>query len=272
MLTTAIKALAADGVVSGAQRTQKSLLKRGWMSSEGRLTSKGRVEAIATLPLAQQCAHLGIPLEVLPPQPRAAVGTEAVALAHYQARGFTGTHCEGQTLLAVLKALCLDYLGRVYFSREDACVQHFEELLFSFRHQVEALTAQAIATTPTRLRENLAELNRHVAYASDAVEVEWAARLFSAAGAPRLAATLERMAASPHLLQHGWPDLLLVKDEEVALVEVKAADKLNRNQVRTIHEVCLPAGIPVTVCKVTYEKAARPSLRIRAALQGTPEQ
>jgi hypothetical protein len=98
--------------------------------------------------------------------------------------------------------------------------------------------------------------NTWIPHLSHTVSVQQMVRLYEIVTRPRLVRIMEQIlrAPSPLFYSSGWPDLTIVNDSLLSLVEVKTTDKLNHSQIRTIGDMKDATELDVSVVQVLKAK------------------
>jgi hypothetical protein len=81
--------------------------------------------------------------------------------------------------------------------------------------------------------------------------------LFEHLGREKLADILLAFSAAPYDYRAGWPDLIVLQNRAMTLVEVKTSDKLLESQLRFAKGIGTPMGFD---CGVVRLKATRDGL------------
>lgn len=82
------------------------------------------------------------------------------------------------------------------------------------------------------------------------MSVEGLVALWGAIGAGGWARIAEAFIEAPYDFRAGWPDISMVRGDDLKFVEVKTTDKLHASQKRTILGLLLPHGVSVSVVKL----------------------
>ncbi|MBU2617539.1 MAG: VRR-NUC domain-containing protein [Euryarchaeota archaeon] len=244
------------------KNTQRALEKRRLISKDGVLTSQGVFVVLEWLSLNNQCRELGLPLEELSYQSTSK--PEIAAYKYFSERGYVGDFQEGDIILMVIQALCLDELTELNpeKSREDAC-RFLKAQFYDFelkKKDLEPLFEAIQKTSKERFTENFKEILGEPIQ-SPILGNEWnqevdkryksypdaAKAFYDAVGIGPLERVARKFASNPCQFGNGWPDLTLVKGNEVRFIEVKTGDNLHRSQLVTIPimQPLLPATFSV---------------------------
>ncbi len=166
---------------------------------------------------------------------------ERGVIAHYQAQGFAAFHTENNLWLALF---ALWFWHELFEHPESALHNPFERrprnlsagvFYQQFQTQIEAKLQQL--TLPSAPEQLLATLTAHYGKANQLFywHEDLAAQLLpllKLAPASGLCSILRAMAQDFYRNHTGYPDLLLLKDQQLSFVEVKApGDKIQRHQL-----------------------------------------
>lgn len=218
---------------------------------------------ILKLPLADQCELLGLPLQKLTIA-KSELGwlvggvpfskPEPAAFAHLRTFGCLGLQSEGAGPLTLLKCAALDVLTELntFGSRDDACSRYFEaQCVIHSAHReriVDRIRNASAELVCKAFREVRAQPQFRALYPEmDEAGME---AIWTALGAERWAMVAEAFFADPYGFRAGWPDLAVVDDGKVRLIEVKTTDKLHASQVRTFRDFLIPLGFCVEVLQL----------------------
>jgi hypothetical protein len=241
-----------DREVSGPLGTVRALERRGLIDADRRLTLEGRAEALASASLQEQCRHLGlayreveVPLDDRP---------EVCARRHFEEQGYVGASCEGRALFLVVQAAILDYLATIneLGSREDAATRYLEAQLTVHADRVGAMAEALEDCTAERFASAIPEVLAGAAMLGSCTDLTpaVAATIFAALHPHGLRQMLGFLTEAPYDRRSGWPDLTLVKDGAVHLVEVKTTDRLHRSQLVTMPAIVERLGFDVSVLRI----------------------
>ncbi|MBK1666636.1 hypothetical protein CKO28_01080 [Rhodovibrio sodomensis] len=61
---------------------------------------------------------------------------------------------------------------------------------------------------------------------------------------------LEIYLTNPGAYRSGWPDLTVIRGDQLWLYEVKTTDRLNENQLRFLLDIAKPLGLGMTVLRL----------------------
>jgi len=83
------------------------------------------------------------------------------------------------------------------------------------------------------------------------LSMEFAVAMYDAVNTDVYIAVAKKVAEDPYTYRNGWPDLTLIKKEEVLFIEVKTNDKLQESQLITIPTMRDIMSFPFRVCRIT---------------------
>lgn len=217
--------------------------------------------------LLKQCQDLGIPIDVVSMERtdgywivsgKEYKRPEDAAFAYFQEQGWEGAACEGSAVLMLMKAACLDYLAAVntFGSRQDACTRYFEAQCIIHRERSSTILREIEHAQELTLRSNITEIMAQSTYAIlyPRMSIEALLAIWRILTAPRLATLASHIFADPSY-RAGWPDLTLVRDNELLFVEVKTTDKLHISQRDVILDILKRNNFAVSVLRL---KPSRP--------------
>lgn len=200
--------------------------------------------------LAKQCMKLDLKMETI--KLKEVDRPEYSAYRYFKSRGFTGAYCEGGAILTALKALCLDVLAQhnTFKSRADACNRYFEAQCTILADKKNLLLDAIQHTNKSRYLANFKEMyssRYHVRSAYHGLSLDFMAKLYDCGYDSIFYNIANRFMEDPYQYRCGWPDLTLVKDDELRFVEVKTTDMLHKNQIITIQTMreVIPSGFSV---------------------------
>ena len=194
------------------------------------------LDKILKMPLEQQCSTMSFKFKsidtVYENRP------EDFALEHFKEQGYIGTSNEGSMFQNVLKALMLDELTKLntFESRTDACRRYLEAQLTIQQANIERIIESLVKTTRGRFIANLEEIIRELQGTNldSGLCSETGLAIFDALPRETLTKLAIKFSEDPYEYRKGWPDLTLVKGDEVRLVEIKTTDKLHKSQLITM--------------------------------------
>lgn len=235
---------------SANANTSAVLVKRGFLDLAGALTNDGWKQAIAMLPLVEQCHHLGITHEKL--RGLAFKRTpEIAAWRHFSSIGYVGGYCEGGPILLLIRSAALNVLAKLnpFGSRQDACTRFTEAQLFILHEHSDLILSEVRSATREGLIQNFTEI-----YNSPIIQ-EWhpgltpgaMASIFDTLTSGHLAEITLAIMEDPYKYRAGWPDLTMANGTELLWAEIKTTDRLHMSQITTLHRMMalLPGKIRV---------------------------
>ncbi|MCS5709203.1 VRR-NUC domain-containing protein [Candidatus Berkiella cookevillensis] len=216
-------------------------------------TTEERYPAILKMPLSKQCSELGIEFEKLnfayQRKP------EVSLLSYYQELGYIGSSLEGIAILTVLKALMLDKLSELnpFKDRLDACQRYLEAQLTILENEIGVIVASIKNVSKQRYLSNFEEiiLSPFIMSSHPGLSMQFADAIFNAINTDYFIKLTLKIAEDPYTYRSGWPDLTIVKDQEVRFIEVKTTDKLHKSQLVTISAMRKVLPYQFSVCQLT---------------------
>jgi hypothetical protein len=218
------------------------------VDNRGKLTEFGTIRAIESLSLKEQCRYLSLPFDRVSVQ-RRSKRVEDDALAYFGGAGATGVACEGRPIFLLVQAICADVLaelGKAGLTNGGGMSAYLEALVVeqgrSDRVATEArerivarIGVESFGELGTRLRQLQRENTQFRDCAG--LTVEFLAELYSALPRDQLTRLTGFFLEKPYAHRKGWPDLILVNQGHVQLVEVKEKDKLHTSQIRSLPRI-----------------------------------
>lgn len=239
-----------------SNNTTNALIKRGLMTEQGTITDQGRELAITFLPLKEQCEQLELRIyEIAGPYNSE---PEYFLWQHFKEKGFEVAYCEGGAFLTLMKAAALPVLAEIntFGSRDDACTR-FLEAQFTIHKEKSGDILDVIEHATLRdIQANFEEIYEHliVQQAYPGIEKSFISSLFIATGANSLRNVAEFLFENPYCYRNGWPDLTLVKDDKIWLLEVKTTDRFHLSQIKIIPKI--QRLIPATFAVIRLKQAS----------------
>ena len=248
-LLKVLKEKTVDGI---NQSTLKALQHRGLISDSNLMTKNGYRYAISKLPLIKQCEEIGLKFDKLT---LTFIGRpESSLLSYYKSLGYEGVSYEGIGFLTVLKALMLDKLADLnsFNDRSDACTRYLEAQFSILKDKTNEIISTIRTVTKDRFISNFKEIisKPFIALEYPELSVDFAEALFNAIDKEVFVAVASKFAEDPYTYRSGWPDLTLIKGNEVLFIEVKTTDKLHESQLITIPEMRSIIPFKFSVCRV----------------------
>lgn len=199
-----------------------------------------------------QCKELSLKLDILELNYRNR--PEEAVLEHFKTKGYVGTSNEGFMLQNTLKALILDELARfnTFNSRDDACTRFLEAQLTIHKHHTDEIINSIKNVSRLRFKNNLVEIMSALKSIGmdNGLSLEVGLALFDALNTETFVNLAGKFSEEPYTYRKGWPDLTLVRNSKVKLVEVKTTDKLHGSQIKTIPMLSDMLGNNISVLKL----------------------
>lgn len=238
------------------KNTIKSLIDRG-LILDGKLSDEGNMQALSNMKLAKQCSELS--LDLIEIQLDYQTKPEAVALHYFEEQGYIGSIYEGNFILTVLKALMLDTLEKynLFNDRKDARVRALSAQFVINKEHLNELISSIRMVQREKFISNIREITDEplVQEFFPGISTDAAIALFDAIDLSIFEKIAIKLAGNPYEYSKGWPDLTIIKDKQVRLIEIKTTDKLHESQLKMIpilREI-LPFEISVYKLKKLYK-------------------
>lgn len=219
--------------------TLKALRDRDLIDIGNKITNSGSRYAISNMSLVKQCEEISLELETI--KLSYTGRPEPALLSYYKNLGYEGVSCEGMGILTVLKALMLDKLAEFnsFNEREDACTRYLEAQFTILKEKTDEIITDISSINKNRFISNFQEIisKPFISLEYPELSIEFASAAFDAINKKTFVKVAKKIVENPYLYRNGWPDLTLVKGEEVLFVEVKTSDKLHESQLITIPEM-----------------------------------
>lgn len=273
--------LSGQNFESFNKRTVKSLLKDGLLTSDGVLTPKGSLAAIASMSLKNQCDILDIPIETA--EWNGIGSPEDYVKSMYESGGYKVCRREGIQFDYVLRALCLETLSQMNLSPYGSCETRRENITllmmlrcFAYcnydltrppwqapvkqdKNITEKFLIQINNEVITKDRENFIKtcqeiINTHNKYNSLCMlDLDIAVSMFD--NIPK-STFLEVVSRAFETLDYsnGWPDITIANGKHVKFIEVKTTDKLQWTQIITMSSLLKDLDLEVSVLRLVKKE------------------
>jgi len=230
--------------------TQK-FKKNGICDQYGFLTERGRVVAISYLPLEDQCRILNLRLYYEPIN--IIKGTEVSTLEFYKAKGYVGCFSEGDIIRALLYSIFYDQLLEALNKKDE----NLDEDYLSFEnitkdHRFKLIDLMKNVNTQS-IKKNFEKLSKNFFindYTREHLDSDLLIKIYNGLGNDKLTKIVKIYFDNIYASLYGWPDLTLVKDNNVKLIEIKKKDKLRRSQIITLDTLIKSTNLDISVLKV----------------------
>lgn len=184
---------------------------------------------------------------------------EEVVGQMYASSGGSVNYCEGGSALLLMKAAALEALAarNSFGDRMDAVNRYLEAQMTILAEHTAEIVETVRCISPDALARNVNELTRSSTLTSffPRVKGEFMLELFDNLGRDKLADILQAFASAPYDYRAGWPDLIVIQDGAMKLVEVKTNDKLLDTQMRFARGIGTPMGFDCGVVRLKATKA-----------------
>lgn len=232
-------------------KTVKSLIDRG-LIVDGQLSDEGKILALSKMKLSNQCQELSVDLIEI--HLNYQDSPELVALQHFQQEGYIGSILEGNFILIVLKALMLDILEKynIFHDRKDARIRELSAQFLINKDNLDEIITSIRMVQREKFLSNIHEITNEplVQEFYPGVTLDIAIALFDAVDLSIFEKIAIKLAENPYEYSKGWPDLTIIKDKEVRLIEIKTTDKLHASQLKTIPILREILPFEISVCKI----------------------
>ncbi len=228
-----------DNEYSHCTSTIKALAQRDLITDPGKITSEGRELAITYLSLEQQCEQLEIPIyEFIGPYNSK---PEHFLWIHFKGLGFYAAYCEGGAFLSLIKAAALPVLIELntFYSKDDACKRFLEAQFYIHKKKSLDILKAIEHASVKEIQNNFQEIYRYsiVQKSYPGLEKDFISALFNVVGSECLLNIAKLLFEDPYSYRNGWPDLTLIKDGKLWLLEVKTTDRFHLSQIKTITKI-----------------------------------
>jgi hypothetical protein len=238
-----------------SQNTFSALMRRNLINDSLSLTKIGYKKALELIPLDHQCEFLKLKLSE-----RIVItlaNPELQTFYWYKENHYNGAYCEGGALLTIIKALALDKLTELnlFNSRKDACTRFLEAQLTILKDHKFEILESIYEISEDQFLDNFSEILefRLIQDVYPGLTTQFAEHFFQAMDRKIIVSITNKFFESPYAFRKGWPDLTLVKNNEIKFVEVKTNDRLHQSQINILTEFreIIPASFEVVKLK-TY--------------------
>lgn len=206
--------------------------------------------------LIKQCQKLSLKYEEI--ELNYSGSPEVAALEYYQIQGYIGSYNEGGLILNVLKALMLDELTKLntFKERTDACSRYLEAQLKILNKYTDRIINCINNTNRARFISNFTEIINTPSVKKEypKLNVKMATSLFDAISTKDFINIAYKISEDPYTFRKGWPDLTIIKNNEVRFIEIKTTDKLQKSQMLTIPVMRTILPYIFSVLKITNKR------------------
>lgn len=240
-LTKAMKSTLSDILqdksAGYSKATIQALIDRGLVDEDSNITREGRNLAISFMPLKEQAEMLNLRvLEAFGPYDS---NPEYFLWDHFKNQGFDASYCEGGAFLTILKSAALPILAKIntFNSHDDACTRFLEAQFTIHKEKSEKILDAILKVKLKDIEANFEEIykkNSIVRESYPGLSKNLMSSLFKALYPEILCDVAKLLFEYPYTYRNGWPDLTLVKNGRIWLVEVKTTDRFHLSQIRTI--------------------------------------
>jgi hypothetical protein len=246
--------------------TLAALRQRHLVDVTGTLTDAGTVAALYFSNLLQQCRYLDIPVETIELE-RQYDDPAVDGMYFYIRHGQKCCYSEGSAFIKIL--YCLYYhritdltkegwkyfmegLGTVPFA-VGLNILDFEDYIKDYSTiENDILTIISEANKDVLLKNFRTLFKKGFCwFGADEIFVS---RIFDCLGVMTFVNIFRAFMEDPYAFSQGWPDLLVVDEQNVHFVEVKANDKLTLSQLITIPAMTQAADISAKVLRINRKR------------------
>ena len=266
-MRNSLKKYLLDGNVSIKlpARTLNALRARKLVGGNNKLTKAGTVVALKTVSLEKQCEILRIPIETLKLK-REYVDPSIDALFYFKRQGNMCSSCEGVAIRKVIFCLYAHKLIKIPIKKgENSFFDGLRTYPFAVGLDIlldmdsiqdsdyDSFTDELLSTIDVCSRDTFLANYRELfpkGFCWNGVDELFAAQLFDILGTDELGNLARIILSDPDVFNKGWPDLTLIRDGVVELLEVKTTDKLHESQLITIPAMLESSSINVKVLNI----------------------
>lgn len=190
--------------------------------------------------LSHQCLSLNMTVRHIPLAFK--MKSELIGLRYFEKKGYEGSHCEGKYIFSIIHALILDGLElhnkAKSPNRKLAARRPLKEQLLELQGLHDLVFEDILTANHVQFRNNLEEIlsERQSFNGYPEAYIEFAQRIMGHISR-ELLQEIAYALASDNKLFRGWPDLIVVNDDELLLVEVKCNDNLTVSQLYTLYHL-----------------------------------
>lgn len=234
-------------------QTIKALTDRGLIIDK-KLSEDGRVLAISKMRLSKQCTELSLNLIEIYMNYKN-TSPELAALKYFEKQGYIGSTLEGNFILIILKALMLDKLEEynTFKDRKDARLRALSAQFVINQNNINDIISSIKIVTRKQFISNISEIINEplIQEFLPCISLDTTIAFFDAVDLAVFEKIAIKFAESPYDYSKGWPDLTIIKDKEVRLIEVKTTDKLHASQLKIIPELKKILPFEISICKIS---------------------
>lgn len=184
---------------------------------------------------------------------------EEVVGQTYTSSGASVSFCEGGSALLLMKAAALETLARLntFNDRADAVTRYLEAQMTILAEHTAEIIDTVRTITPDALVRNVNELIENPTLKSffPRVNKRFMLELYEQLGNDKIADILLAFSAAPYDYRAGWPDLIVIKNGAMKLIEVKTSDKLLDSQLRFAKGIGTPMAFDCGVIRLKAIKS-----------------
>lgn len=180
---------------------------------------------------------------------------EELVLAYLKPKVIDCSWCEGGSINLLIKACALDILAKLnlFHDREDAISRYLEaQFTILNEHKKDILTSiQNISFS--KLKQNIYEIaaNKFIREFYPNVTEKFLLSLSENVDLNLISKIAELFFNDPYKYRAGWPDITIIKNNNISFVEVKTTDLLHESQLRFALEIAKPLTLDCKVIQLT---------------------
>lgn len=180
---------------------------------------------------------------------------EELVLAYLKPKVIDCSWCEGGSINLLIKARALDILTKLnlFHDREDAISRYLEaQFTILNEHKKDILTSiQDISFS--KLKQNISEIsaNKFIREFYPNVTEKFLLSLSANVDLNFISKIAELFFNDPYKYRAGWPDITIIRNNNISFVEVKTTDLLHESQLRFALEIAKPLELDCKVIQLT---------------------
>ncbi len=247
--------------------TLNALKRRNLVNETGQLTKEGYVFALRLCPLHEQVEFLDIPLSYIE-LPKSSERPEFDLMEVYRNDGWLSCFAEGGSIFVLLYAIWYDTLLPYVMEKNNNDLDYVEYDMYNvysynlyldnipdsrskLLQAIQGISRKQVATNYDKI-ESLQYSDTWFPYGYHGISKSLILQLFDLLGRHRLERIASVFLEDRYLFSKGWPDLTLVRENDVRFVEVKTTDKLHFSQLIVMPTMQQEADLDFEIVKIKY--------------------
>ncbi len=234
-------------------RSANALRRLEYLDEESNLKEKGKAFIVSKMRLNEQCEYLGVVkrnyiLDKVSNDPEYCLLQEKIA------QGYAGVWAEGRDILLALHACSLNVLKDLNpLGREDAEKRYIEAQFHMNLSRKKQILCKIAECKYDEYKSNYHSVYKGICSIQDFVEIDDSHidNIYNLIIKKHGYSIAELLFEDPYKYRKGWPDLTLIKNEDVLLLEVKEKDRLIESQIDTLPKI-KELGFNIEIGKVIY--------------------